>query len=47
MQTNWQMTHLLVLEQQLMTCIAADHDIGQPSSYHHHCAIFLRDTKKF
>ena len=27
-----------------MTCIAADHDICQPLSYHHHCAIFLRDT---
>ena len=23
------------------------YDIGQPLSYHHHCAIFLRDTKKF
>ena len=23
-----------------MTCIAADHDSGQPFSYHHHYAIF-------
>ena len=27
--------------------VHADHDIGQPLSYHYHCAIFLRDTKKF
>ena len=30
-----------------MTCIAADHDIGQALSYHHQCAIFFRDTKNF